>query len=305
MTPQSGTMGSMAVDDQARAAAAREAGALASRYGLTRIGTRPPLGDYLRSLWTRRHFTRVLATSKAYSRHENTHLGQLWGVINPLLNAAVYYAIFGLLLSTRGGVDNFVGFLVVGVFMFRFTATSITAGAKSIMGNLTLVRSLHFPRAVLPAAVVLAELTTLMPAIAVMLVIVLATGEPVTWYWLFLPGALALQWLFNTGCAFIAARLVVDVRDLLNVLPFLFRMAFYLSGVLYLFETYVTDERILSLLPLNPFFVYLTLPREYLLASQDHAFIPELWLAAVLWAVVSIVAGLVFFRGGEKDYGRG
>ncbi len=65
--------------------------------------------------------------------------------MTPLLNAAVYYFIFGVLLNTRHGVEDFVPFLVTGVFIWTFTSSSITAGTRAISGNIGLVRALHFP----------------------------------------------------------------------------------------------------------------------------------------------------------------
>ncbi len=44
---------------------------------------------------------------------------------------------------------------------------------------------------------------------------------------------LALYTLFNAGVAMIAARLTVHVRDLTQVLPFISRILFYTSGVLF------------------------------------------------------------------------
>ena len=80
-----------------------------------------------------------------------TALGQVWQVLTPLLNAAVFYLIFGLLVRTGRGVTNYVAFLVVGVFVFTYTQRAVLSGSRSIAANLGLVRALHFPRAT-PAA---------------------------------------------------------------------------------------------------------------------------------------------------------
>ena len=77
----------------------------------------------------------------------------LWQVLTPLINAAVYYVIFGVVLNTSRDVDNFIAYLCTGVFLFGFTQTVIQAGAQAITGNLGLIRALHFPRASLPIAV--------------------------------------------------------------------------------------------------------------------------------------------------------
>ena len=43
---------------------------------------------------------------------------------------------------------------LTGVFVFQFFSNSLSGGAKAIIGNMGLVRSLHFPRAVLPISLV-------------------------------------------------------------------------------------------------------------------------------------------------------
>jgi teichoic acid transport system permease protein len=277
---------------------------IAARYGLRRVGTRPPLGEYLRLLWSRRHFIGVLATSKAYAQNQNNYLGQFWAVLNPILTAAAYLFVFGVLLETTRGVENYVAFLVIGVFMYRFTATSITAGAKSVAGNLSLVRSLHFPRAVLPTAAVLTELVSLLPVLLVMCVIVLITGEPISWSWLLLPAVVALQWLFNTGCAYIVTRLVASVRDLLNLLPFVLRILLYLSGVFFDIEAYAGDTPLGYVLEYQPVAVYLTLTRSCLLTEQSNQVDPVLWAVGAGWAMLFAIGGFLFFWQAEERYGR-
>lgn len=289
-------------DDLAARLAAGDAAALAEEHGLARIGSRPALGAYIRSLWSRRYFIGVLATSRAYARNQNTYLGQLWALLNPLLWAGVYLFVFGVLLDTSRGVDNFIGFLVIGVFMFRFTSSSVTAGAKAITSNLALVRSLHFPRALLPMSIVLAELATLVPAVLVLCVIVLITGEPLTWSWLLFPVAVIVQWIFNTGFSFILARLVAQARDLLNVLPFVLRGLMYTSGVFFSIDHYVGTGVLGSVLAYQPVAVYLTLARSCLL--QDFPPDPLVWGFGVGWALLFAVGGFLFFWRAEEKYGR-
>src|SRR4051812_18310605 len=74
--------------------------ALAEQYGLTVSGAPPPLREYPRRLWARRHFIASFATARLAAMYTTARLGQLWQVMTPLLNAGVYYLIFGVLLHT-------------------------------------------------------------------------------------------------------------------------------------------------------------------------------------------------------------
>ena len=44
-------------------------------------------------------------------------------MLTPLINAAVYYLIFGVMLDTSSDVANFIAYLCTGVFVFTFTQT--------------------------------------------------------------------------------------------------------------------------------------------------------------------------------------
>ncbi|MFE1511858.1 ABC transporter permease, partial [Streptomyces sp. NPDC058726] len=138
--------------------------ALAARHGLTVSGARPSLGAYVRQLWGRRHFIVAFSQAKLTAQYSQAKLGQLWQVATPLLNAAVYFFIFGLLLGANRGIpsDVYVPFLVTGVFVFTFTQSSVLAGVRAISGNLGLVRALHFPRASLPISFALQQLQQLL-----------------------------------------------------------------------------------------------------------------------------------------------
>jgi teichoic acid transport system permease protein len=52
------------------------------------------------------------------SMYTEARLGQLWQVLTPLLNSAVYYLIFGVLFKANRGISNYPAFLVTGVFIF-------------------------------------------------------------------------------------------------------------------------------------------------------------------------------------------
>ncbi|HEU4543885.1 MAG TPA: ABC transporter permease [Jiangellaceae bacterium] len=289
---------------------AGEGASLAEELGLQQIGVRPPLRRYLQGLWARRQFAWTMATSNAYARNRNNYLGQLWNILNPLLWSAVYFLAFGVLLGARGGMDTqaYIAFLVTGVFMFRFISAAMTLGAKSISGNISLVRSLHFPRAVLPISTVLTELVVLLPALVVLCLIVLVTGQGPSWAWLLFPLATVLIWMFCTGLALIIARLVADVRDLANLLPFLTRLLLYTSGVFYSIERFKDsfyDNGIGWLYPVaenQPVAVYLTLARSTLLddASMDG----RVWILGVGYALLFLIGGFLFFWRAEERYGR-
>ncbi len=227
---------------------------LAAQHELKLSGARPSLREYIATLWQRRHFIWGFATARSVSMYTEARLGQLWQVLTPLLNAGVYWLIFGMLFQASRGVQNYPAFLLAGVFVFAFTERSIVTGSNVMRANLQLIRALYFPRASLPLAYVLVELQQMMLGMVVLIPIMLFTGEPVSWYWFLLIPAVALQTAFNIGAALIVARLGGSLADVSELIPFMLRISRYFCGVMYMITLLPAHVPLwgLKVLSLNP-----------------------------------------------------
>jgi teichoic acid transport system permease protein len=251
--------------------------ALAAQYGLRPSAQRPTLGDYLRELGRRWNFIMEFATARNIAMYTEAKLGQLWQILAPLLNAGVYFLIFGVIIkNVSRGVPDYLAFLVAGVFVFSFTQRTFISTSKVITDSLPLIRALQFPRASLPLAYVMIELQQMLLSMVVLFVLVLARGEPLTWYWLLVVPALALLTMFNAGIALFAARIGARVNDFAQLLPFLMRTWLYVSGVIYSVQQFVAVHSqhygwATTLLQVNPAAIYITLVRNALLNSQRLA----------------------------------
>lgn len=290
--------------------------ALAAHHGLTPSTVRPPAREYLAQLWQRRYFIGTFAKSRAVSKYAGAKLGQVWQLLTPLLNAAVYYLIFGLLLQTSRGITNFIAYLVTGVFVFTFTQKTVSSSARAISGNLSLLRALHFPRACLPLSYTLSELRQLTVSMAALCGIVILTGERPSLWWLTLIPALLLMTVFNIGISLVFARLGAFHSDISQLLPFALRIWLYSSGVIFSIPGRVGElENVPSWLDevmmANPAAVYIGLARNALMESQPSAeyvatwSVGANWAFAVGWAIVALVIGFWYFWSAEEKYGRG
>ncbi|MFK4068478.1 ABC transporter permease [Streptomyces sp. NPDC029674] len=283
---------------------------LAAKYGLTVSGARPGLFEYVRQLWGRRHFILAFSQAKLTAQYSQAKLGQLWQVATPLLNALVYFLIFGLILKADRGFERevYIPFLVTGVFVFTFTQSSVMAGVRSISGNLGLVRALHFPRASLPISFSLQQLQQLLFSMIVLFVITIGFGSYPKLSWLLILPVLVLQFLFNTGLAMVMARLGSKTPDLAQLMPFVMRTWMYASGVMFSIPVMLKDHPawIADILQWNPAAIYMDLMRFALIDGYGNTYLPtHVWAVAVGWAVVVAVGGFVYFWKAEERYGRG
>ncbi|MFJ1706400.1 ABC transporter permease [Kitasatospora sp. NPDC088346] len=299
---------------------------LAAKYGLEVSGKRPGLIQYVKQLWQRRHFIVAFATARLVAQYTTAKLGQVWQVLTPLLNCAVFYLVFGVILKSRESVPVYIAWLCVGVFVFQFSQSAIQSGTRSISDNLGLIRALHFPRASMPVAFTVIQLQQLLISMVVLVAIVLLSGITPGPTWLLIIPALLLQCGFNTGLALVMARVGSKASDISQLMPFILRTWMYVSGVMYSVQAQISSYPpfVRTITELNPASVYMDLMRY---AFMPDSFNPKMypggydaagnaqphwltlpnhvWMIAVAWAVFAFVLGFVFFWKAEEEYGRG
>ncbi|MGA8851402.1 MAG: ABC transporter permease [Aeromicrobium sp.] len=277
----------------------------AARAGLHRVGGRPPLMAYLAQVWQRREFIVALAKFRLEAENGRNRLGMGWVVLKPLMNAGVYGLVFGFLLQTRRGIDDFIPFLVIGVMMFEYFSSCFTTGAKSITSNAALVQSLSFPRMSLPLALVGQRLIQFIPMLLIMLITVMAYGHYPSVQWLLLIPLTLLFTVFNTGLTMITARLTVHFRDLTQLLPFVARFFFYTSGIFFsVQQRFGADSIVRKIADVQPIHEFLTLGRAILLDGPDYTIPGEYWVYATIWSFAMLIVGVLYFWAAEERYGR-
>lgn len=276
-----------------------------SSEGLVPVGKRTSLRSYLSALWNRRHF--ILAESKAKmsgSTRKNL-LGYGWLFLNPLLSVLAFWFIFGFILNSSRGIDNFIGYLVIGVFFFQFTGKSMTGGTGAIRSGASMIKGFQFPRAALPISTVVRNFLDFLPSVVVMVILiaVIPPAEVITWRVLLVIPVIVLQTIFNVGLACFLARLGHKIPDLTNFMSIVSRFWLYGSGVFFSIEDRLADQpTILAAMQFNPMYAYLTLTRNSLLYGVDSP--AWMWAMGTVWAFGLLIVGFLFFWRGEESYGR-
>ena len=252
----------------------------AASHGLKRVGARPPFFSYLGEVWRRRVFAWTLSTYTSEAANARTRLGRWWLILLPTIQAGTY-----------------------GAFQ---------SGASSIVGNAGLVRSLSFPRILLPLSSVIQQFINLWDQLALLLVTLLVTAfdfsnltwqNPIDLDWALFPVVVLLMVMFCSGLAMIAARINAQARDLGKLIPFITRIAFYVSGVFFSLETVLAEwPTALAIFEFNPFYDFIQLSRGLLVAGYEPS--AKLWLLCIGWAVITPIIGSLYFWKAEEVYGR-
>jgi teichoic acid transport system permease protein len=274
----------------------------AGANGLQKVGARQPLFTYIKETLARVDFAYTMASYSNEAGNAKSRIGGWWNILLPTLQALTYGLIFGLILG-KSRPDNYLPFLFTGVFLFSYVQGCFTNGAGAIVSRAGLVRSLSFPRVLLPLSVVIGQTLQLFPQLLVLAVILIAIQGTISVSWLMLIPLVALLFVFNFGVSTVMARITVHVQDLNKLVPFISRILFYSSGVFFTIERITDSHSIFAkIIQVNPIYEFLSLARGYLV--KGYPVDPNMWIAVTLWSFGLAAFGLVFFWSAEERYGR-
>ena len=273
--------------------------------GLSPVGVRPSLGEYLAQLWQRRHFIWTDARHRVATQNSRNHLGSVWLVLRPMLDALLYFVVFGLILNMSRDVDNFAAYVVIGILMFRSTMRSISQGTSTLLSGRSMIRAFSFPRASLPLSAELRDMLQMQYTIGVVLVMIMLIPphELPRISWLLIIPIYLLQFILNLGINLAVSRLGFLVPDISQLMTVVGRFLMYGSGVIFPIERFLDNPVINAIVQLNPVYQMIAMYRQVLM---DGGVPPlESWLILTAWSLGLLLFGFLFFWRGEASYGGG
>jgi len=239
----------------------------------------------LRNLWRYRSFVLGMASREFRARYLGSALGSVWAVIHPLTLVFIYTVIFGHLMRSRlPGVDDAVGygiFLCAGIFTWSAFTEILQRSVAVFLENGNLLKKMSFPRATLPAIVLLSALVNFAIVFGILLLILLVMGRFPGWAVLGLLPLLLLQQSLALGLGIALGVVNVFFRDVAHLLSIVLQLWFWFTPIVY--PVSILGERVQALVHLNPMTDIVAGYQGILLHGTWpawHAYLPQLVLAA-------------------------
>jgi teichoic acid transport system permease protein len=256
----------------------------------------PPLGQYLRSLWSRRHFIAEFSRSELREQNYGSVFGQLWLVLNPLLLSGVYFLLI-YIIGGEGDANRYVH-LTSSLFFFYLIANSLTGGVKSITSGQRLIMNTAFPRIMLPISASVIAIFKFIPTLIVFFAIRTIVGAPFSWQMLWAIPIFLLGVFMGLGMAIAISCTNVYFRDIASLLPYITRSLIYLSPILY--EASALSEKMRTLEIANPIFYLLDAWSQVMVYAQAPT--ASSLLISLAWASAIFFVGTYFFLSRERDF---
>jgi len=262
------------------------------RNEFTPIVITPPssleLPDF-RELWEYKGLFLFLVRRDIKLRFQQTVIGFLWIVLQPLIQMVIFYILFGVLVRVPTGEVPYHLFFLSAFVVWQFFSQVVTYSTNSLVGNIGVIIKSYFPRLALPLASVASLLVDFGVSILILLVFLLIDGDfPITLRYLLLPVLLVITAIFSSGVGLLFGALTVVFRDMRNLLGFILMIWMYLTPIMYPLS--VVPEKYRILLYLNPL--------TSLVESFQWVFLHQGDLPRIGYLLIScVVALLIWFSG--------
>lgn len=250
----------------------------------------------------RRELLWNLTLREMRGRYKRTALGWAWSLLNPLSTMLTYTIVFSVILGGQPPIGNpshlntFALYLMCGLLPWNFFAISCGNGLQAVLGNAGLVRKVAFPREHLVIATVLAGLLTNFIELTVLGIVLVFFGNVVVVWIPMMLIAATLIGVFATGLGLMLSALNVYFRDTGYLWAIVTQIWFFLTPIVY--PDSLLKQKV-------PHWLYIILSRQPMAVAVQvmrnlmydlRAPTIAQWGYLVVWAAISLTAGLVVFR---------
>ncbi|KAF0819025.1 Teichoic acid translocation permease protein TagG [Bacillus sp. ZZV12-4809] len=231
------------------------------------------------------YLIRRLSLYELKSANKNNYLGMLWEIINPGIQIAIYWFVFGygIRKGAKVGEIPFIHWMLAGIIVWFFVQPSIIQGSKSVYSRIKMISKMNFPMSVIPSYVIFSKLYPHLLLLVITTIIFQFIGYPISIYYIQLPYFLIATTIFLIGLSLITSTLSTIVRDTQMIVQAVMRILIYLSPILWVREDFPGWVQVI--MKINPLY-YLVEGYRWSLLGQGWYITEEVGYTIYFWIVV-------------------
>jgi len=250
-----------------------------------------------REVWKFRDLLFFLVKRDLKIRFQQTFIGVLWIVLQPLIQMLIFYMIFGLLVRIPTDGIPYQVYYLSGYVVWQLFLQIVNSSAYSLLGNIGIITKIYFPRLSLPLSTTIGAMIDFAISFCVLLVFLLTSHYAITVRYLVLPFLVLLTMMFASGVGLLFGALMVEFRDTKNFLGFILQIWMFLTPIMYTIS--IVPDKYKILFYLNPLTGFVDAFRWVFLGTNT---LPsaEYFIVSSLVAFVLLLVGLLSFRSMEN-----
>ncbi|MGL4555730.1 MAG: ABC transporter permease [Gemmataceae bacterium] len=249
------------------------------------------------AVWRHRELLYFLSWRDLQVRYRQTALGVLWALAQPLALVGLFTAVLGRVAA--GGTLPYPLFVLTGLLSWTFFAGTVQSASQSVLGSQDLVTKVFFPRLIIPLAAAATRLLDLAVGLALVLILLAATGRPPGWGALAVPPLLAGLVMASVGVGTLLAALSVGYRDFRHLVPYLLQAVLFATPSVYLQAEHALSPAVRAAAALNPVNGLIGALRAALTGGPID---PAAAAGAVVGGFLLLAAGCWVFQRLERDF---
>lgn len=251
-----------------------------------------------RELWEYRGLFFFLFQRDLKLRFQQTVIGFLWILLQPLLQMLIFYVFLGILVKVPTGEVPYHIFFLSAFIVWQFFSQVINFSSFSLVGNIGIITKSYFPRLVLPFSTVASALVDFGVSFLLLLFFLqINQNYPISLRYLLLPFLLVITTVFASGVGLLFGALMVVFRDMKNLLGFILMIWMYLTPIMY--PITIIPEKYQILLYFNPLTGLVDAYRWVFLRQGDLPRFDYLSISLVIAAMIWF-GGAIAFRAMEN-----
>jgi lipopolysaccharide transport system permease protein len=275
------------------------------------------LRDGIDEVLSRRRLIRHLARAAIRKQGANTLLGNVWWVMDPLLQMVVY-VIFVEIIAPRK-VPDYPLFILAAILPWKWFNTAVQDSTASVTSQDRLIKQIQFPKIVLPLSAMTVAVVDFAFGLIPLLLIMLLFADRISPLLLLIPVIGVVQYVFTLAVGLVVAAGNVFFRDLANVVRHVLRLWWFLSPGLFSINQlenaglFREHEFLKDLALLNPFAVLFDAYRSVIYGVEPSAtqpgsgpVMPDWASLAALLAVSVVLVGIaiIMFKRLEPNFAK-
>ena len=253
----------------------------------------------IKELFSYRHLLSRLVRKEFLINYQQTLLGPLWILFQPLLTLVTYVFVFNKIIGVSiGGRLPPVLFYFSGIVVWNLFNDSFSATSKIFRENQHIFSKVYFPRLIVPLASITTQFLRFIIQL-ILLIIVLAyfmifKGFNVTFnfYLLALPVVIFVIGMISLSMGLIFSVITAKYRDLGNFVDIFIRILMFITPIIYPLSA--VRENIRWVVQINPLTPLFELFRLGLLGegtvSSSHL------LYSVAFMIISLLTAILLFN---------
>ncbi|KRM55066.1 ABC transporter permease [Lacticaseibacillus sharpeae] len=219
-------------------------------------------------------------------------LGAIWQILDPAINIAIYWFVFGIVLYGGRLMDgySYIAWLLPGFIAWQFMRSEILGASRSMVQRVAMVSKMQFPVSTIPTMTLFNQLINYWWMLGLSLAVMLYYGvrPSVSWIQFIYFFICMIAFLYALGL--LTSTITVVVRDFHTLLNSAMQLMFWISGTIFNFQANTVmsaHPMVMRIIEINPFY--------YVINGMREAFLGTGWFyhdikgMVIFWSITLLI----------------